>query len=105
MKYINFPSFEEWKSKAYDFHNLIGVYGCAIIRDPPDDICEDKHFYTAAIGVGLVPERPVRESILILKFECADEDEVSLREWYNTVQKCLNIHWEAYITATYLVED
>lgn len=102
IKTFQLPSFEEWKSKNYDYTGKLGVFYCSVERFCyySDGIC----FKLSVANFEIPSNINVNQIISISYMHVPSEPDAmaKLEAWYNGLQEALNKKWFEYIEHTYL---
>lgn len=101
IRVFKLPSFEEWQSKGYTYHEKIGVFHCTVERF---SYGRDAMYFQLAVADCEVPSNIYVDQIIRLCYEHkpseADARE-KLKSWYDSLQTILNERWSKYIKETY----
>lgn len=102
VKKFNFPSFEGWKEKGFEYKGQIGDYHVDIrsvcwstSKENPETT------YSIAASTRDNPLNVYSPTIYRETFHYMHDDEKNLKNWYEEQTKKFNEFWEKFIRETY----
>lgn len=102
VRIFQLPSFEEWQSKNYVYHEKIGVFHCTVERF---SYGSDAIYYQLAVADCEVPSNINVDQIIRLCYEHKPSESDAMEKfkaWYDSLQGILNERWSKYIKETYM---
>ena len=102
VKKFNFPSFEDWKEKGFEYRGKLGDYYLDI-RPVSWSVNTDKPktVYSIAVSTRENPLNVYSPTIYRETFHYLHDEEKNLQNWYEKQVEDFNAFWKNFILKTY----